>query len=164
MATSKFKFGPQPALDQAIVARQSCEEALVHARRMLEADELKLQKLIAVVEKTRQQIRAEHDKLVSRQGQTSDPRELSQNGRFLDALRVKEQAQQGAVDKQREQVAFARDRVELRKRELTEAVAQVQALEKLKEKRRREHDVFVEKADEKRRDDDSIQLWNNRPD
>ena len=42
-------------------------------------------------------------------------------------------------------------------------MATVQALERLKEKRRREHALALEKADEKRRDDDAIQLWNNRP-
>ena len=162
MAIGKFKFAPQPALDQAIAGQKVCEEALVDARRLLEVEKLTLQRLLSQIEETKQQIRTAHDNLVSRERQVSDPRELSQNGRFLDALRNKEKAQQEAVDKQREQVTFAIDRVELRKRELTEAVAHVQALEKLKDKRRREHEAAIEKADEKRRDDDAIQLWNNR--
>jgi hypothetical protein len=41
-------------------------------------------------------------------------------------------------------------------------MAHVQALEKLKEKRRQEHEDAIEKADEKKRDDEAIQLWNNR--
>jgi flagellar biosynthesis chaperone FliJ len=79
-------------------------------------------------------------------------------------LRSKEKAQLEAAEIQREQIAFAKDRVELRKRELAEAMSQVQALEKLKEKRRLEHAAEIEKADEKRRDDEAIQLWNNKRD
>ena len=164
MALRHFKFGPQPALDKAIAQQKSAEEALVDARKALEAERLKLQRLIDQIENTRQQIRQQHDNLASPQRKVSDPRELAQTSRFIDALRLKEKAQLEAADRQREQIAFAKDRVELRKRELAEAMSQVQALEKLKEKRRLEHAAEIEKADEKRRDDEAIQLWNNKPD
>ncbi len=157
-----FKFGPQPALDKAIAHQKTAEEALVEARKSLEAEKLKLQRLIVQIENTRQQIRLQHDNLVSPQRKISDPRELAQTSRFIDSLRLKEKAQLEAADRQREQIAFAKDRVELRKRELAEAMSQVQALEKLKEKRRLEHEAEIEKADEKRRDDEAIQLWNNK--
>ena len=158
-----FKFGPQPALDKAIAHQKTAEEALVEARKALEAEKQKLQRLIVQIETTRQQIRQQHDNLASPQRKVSDPRELAQTSRYIDALRLKEKAQLEAAERQREQIAFAKDRVELRKRELAEAMSQVQALEKLKEKRRLEHEAEIEKADEKRRDDEAIQLWNNKP-
>jgi flagellar biosynthesis chaperone FliJ len=162
MASRKFKFGPQPALDKAIAQQKKCEEALVAARKALEEEKQKLQRIMAQIEATRQRIRQEHDNLASPQRRVSDPKELSQTGRFIDALRLKEQQQLEAADQQRKQIAFAQDRVELRKKELAEALAHVQALEKLKEKRREEFEEALEKADEKKRDDEAIQLWNNR--
>lgn len=162
MSSRKFKFGPQPALDKAIAEEKKCEEAVAAARRVLEDEKTKLQRILAEIEATRQRIRTEHDNLASPQRRVSDPRELSQNVRFLDSLRVKETKQLEAADRQREQIVFAADRLELRKRELAEAMAHVQALEKLKEKRREEHEAAVEKAEEKRRDDEAIQLWNNK--
>jgi flagellar biosynthesis chaperone FliJ len=162
MASRKFKFGPQPALDKAIAQQKKCEEALVAARRALEEEKQKLQRILEQIEKTRQRIRQEHDNLASPQRRTSDPKELTQTSQFIDALRLKEQQQLAAADAQRKQIAFAQDRVELRKKELAEALAHVQALEKLKEKRREEFQEALEKADEKKRDDEAIQLWNNR--
>jgi flagellar biosynthesis chaperone FliJ len=78
-------------------------------------------------------------------------------------LKRREEAQKLRIAEQRRQVAWASDKLELRKKELNEAMAHVRALEKLKEKRRHEHELAVQKAEESRRDDDAIQLWNNRP-
>jgi hypothetical protein len=162
MVSRKFKFGPQPALDKAISEQKKAEEAVVAAKKVVEQEKAKLQQILKEIEITRQRIRQEHDNLASPQRKVSDPRELAGDARFIDALRIKETKQLEAAERQREQIAFAQDRLELRKRELVEAMAHVQALEKLKEKRRQEHEEALEKADEKKRDDEAIQLWNNR--
>jgi hypothetical protein len=164
MAIAKFQFGPQPALDKAIATQKLREEAVVAARRALEEEKRKLQRLIEEVEKTRQRIRTEHDKLVSPGRGATAAADLTQDGRFLDSLRAREKAQLAAVAEQRGQVTWAKQKLDLRKKELAEALAAVQALERLKEKRRLEHQAAARKAEESRRDDDAIQLWNNRPD
>ena len=158
----KFKFGPQPALDKAIALQKKAEEAVAAARKVVEEEKAKLERILQEIETIRQRIRTEHDNLASPQRRVSDPRELMQDARFIDALRLKETKQLEAADRQREQIVFAQDRLELRKRELAEAMAHVQALEKLKEKRREEFEEALEKADEKKRDDQAIQLWNNK--
>jgi flagellar biosynthesis chaperone FliJ len=163
MISRVFKFGPQPALDKAIAEQRAAEQALIAARRSLEEEKRKLERILSDIEKNRQRIRAEHDNLTSPRRQISDPRELTHISRFIDSLRDKEKALLQAADRQRQQIAFAKDRVDLRQRELAEAVSRVQALEKLKEQRRLEHEAAVEKAEEKQRDDEAIQLWNNRP-
>lgn len=163
MASRKFVFRIQPALDKATARQKLCEQAVVDARRALEAEEKKLQRLTDELENLRQQIRAGHDNLVSPVRSTSDPRELIRASQSLGVLKRREEAQKLRISEQRRQVAWAADKLELRKKELNEAMAHVRALEKLKEKRRHEHELAVQKAEESRRDDDAIQLWNNRP-
>ncbi|HEY7115705.1 MAG TPA: hypothetical protein VH475_03910 [Tepidisphaeraceae bacterium] len=162
MLSRKFQFRIQPALDKAIAKQKACEDALVQARKSLEAEQQKLQRLIDELENIRQQIRAGHDNLVSPGRSTSDPKELFRASQFLTVLKHKEDAQKLRIEAQRKEVAWANEKLELRKKELNEATAQVRALEKLKEKRKKEHELAVQKAEESRRDDDAIQLWNSR--
>jgi hypothetical protein len=109
-----------------------------------------------------QQVKAAHDNLVSPNRKTSAPGELAQMNLHLDGLRAREKSRRDEAEKQKEQVAWAADKVELRKRELAEAMAAVKALEKLKEKRRLEHAAALAKSDEAKRDDEAIQLWNSQ--
>ena len=166
MASKKFIFRAQPALDKAVAEQKKCEEAVVAARRELEAQQQALQRLKDELVRIRQQIKIEHDNLVSpaRTGVVSDPRELGRRGNAVEAEKLKEQRQLVKIKEQEERVAWAADKVDLRKRELNEAVAHVQALEKLKENRRKEHMAELAKAEEQKRDDDAIQLWNNQRD
>ena len=114
------------------------------------------------IDRAVQRVKAAHENIVSPTRKFSAPNELAQSNRNLDLLRAKEIATREAAEKQKECVAFAADKVELRKRELAEAMAEVQALEKLKEKRRLEHQAAMLKSEEAKRDDEAIQLWNNR--
>jgi flagellar export protein FliJ len=163
MAQRKFVFGPQPALDKAVAEQEQAEEAVVLARRVLQEEQERLRQMLVKVEQTRRDIRQWHDDLVSPAKPITDPNDLTHRGRYLDALRQREKEEVAAAERQRQEVAWAEDRLELRKKELAEAMAAVQALERLKEKRREEHEAVLEKAEESRRDDDAIQLWNNRP-
>ena len=158
----KFIFGAQPALDKAIAEQKVCENALVAARKELEAEKKALIKLQEELEEIRQRIRALYDNLVSPQRSTSDPRELRRVSDSIEVTKLREKQQLARIDEQKKKIAWAADKVELRKRELAEATAQVQALEKLKENRRLEHATALAKAEESRRDDDSIQLWNSQ--
>ena len=162
MSSRKFKFGPQPALDKAIANQRNCEEALRQANIALSQEKEKLRLALAEIDQAVQRVKAAHENIVSPKRKFSAPNELAQSSRNLDLLRAKEVATREAAERQKEQVAFAADKVELRKRELAEAMAEVQALEKLKEKRRLEHQAAMLKAEEAKRDDEAIQLWNNR--
>jgi flagellar export protein FliJ len=162
MSMRQFKFGPQPALDKAIEAQRVCEEAVRQAKAALAQERAKLRQLQDEVLRAEQRVKAAHDNLVSPVRKTSEPGELAQANRHLDGLRAKVLMQREAVEKQKERVAWAADKVELRKRELAEAMAAVEALEKLKEKRRLEHQAALLKAEEAKRDDEAIQLWNNQ--
>ena len=162
MSSRKFKFGPQPALDKAIANQRNCEEALRQANIALAQEKEKLRQALAEIDRAVQRVKSAHENIVSPMRKFSAPNELAQSNRNLDLLRAKEVATREAAEKQKECVAFATDKVELRKRELAEAMAEVQALEKLKEKRRLEHQAVMLKAEEARRDDEAIQLWNNR--
>jgi hypothetical protein len=162
MSSPKFKFGPQPALDKAIEAQRACEEALRQANLALNREKEKLKQALAEIERAVQRVKAAHENLVSPARRISQPGELVQANRHLDALRAKEVATREAAERQKERVAFAADKVELRKRELAEAMAAAAALEKLKEKRRLEHQAAAMKAEESKRDDEAIQLWNSR--
>jgi len=164
MPQRKFVFGPQPALDKAISTQEAAEQAVVEARKVLQAEQQRLQKMLDQIEHTRQQIREAHANLVSPERNVSEAMDLRHRNDHLDGLRQREKDQIAAADRQRQQVAWAEDRLELRKKEMAEAMAAVQALERLKENRRKEHESALEKRDESQRDDDAIQLWNNRPD
>lgn len=160
MPSKKFIFRAQPALDKAVNEQKKCEDAVVAARKALEEEKRALQALKDELENLRQRMRDLHDNLVSPTRDTSDPRELTRVSRSIDALKLREQHQLDKIAQQEKQVAWAADKVELRKKELAEAIAHVQALEKLKENRKREHDKMIAKFEESQRDDDSIQLWN----
>jgi len=162
MSSRKFKFGPQPALDKAIANQRNCEEALRQANIALAQEKEKLRLALAEIDRAVQRVKAAHENIVSPTRKFSAPNELAQSNRNLDLLRAKEVATREAAERQKECVAFAADKVELRKRELAEAMAEVQALEKLKEKRRLEHQAAMLKSEEAKRDDEAIQLWNNR--
>ena len=164
MPQRKFVFGPQPALDKAISEQEAAEEAVVLARKVLQEEQERLRQMLVRVEQTRREIREWHENLVSPRTAITDPNELTERWKYLDVLRQREKEEMAAAERQRQQVAWAEDRLELRKKELAEAMAAVQALERLKEKRREEHEAALAKAEESRRDDDAIQLWNNRPD
>ncbi len=164
MPTPKFKFAPQPALDKAIANQRTCEESLRQATVALAQEKERLKQALAEIDKAVQRVKTAHENIVSPTRKFSAPNELAQSNRNLDLLRSKEQAARQAADQQKERVNFAADKVELRKRELAEAMSEVQALEKLKEKRRQEHQAAVLKAEEAKRDDEAIQLWNNRGD
>jgi len=164
MASKKFIFGAQPALDKAISEQEDCEQAVVDARKALAREQQLLKELHEALEKIRQQIKEMHDNLVSpeRIGQSSDPRELMRMSQSIDVQKDREQKQKEKIVAQKERVSWAADKVELRKRELLEATAHVQALEKLKENRRVEHAAELAKSEESKRDDDAIQLWNTQ--
>ena len=164
MPQRKFVFGPQPALDKAISTQKAAEQAVVEARKVLQLEQQRLQQMLEQIERTRQQIREAHANLVSPERAVSEAMDLRHRSSHLDALRQREQDEIAAAERQRQQVAWAEDRLELRKKELAEAMAAVQALERLKENRREEHKAALEKREESQRDDDAIQLWNNRPD
>ncbi len=162
MSSRQFKFGPQPALDKAIEAQRVCEEAVRLAKAALAQEKEKLRQLQAEGVRAEKRVKTSHDNMVSPTRKNSEPGELAQANRHLDGLRIKLQSSREAVEKQKERTAWAADKVELRKRELTEAMAAVEALEKLKEKRRLEFQAALLKAEEKKRDDEAIQLWNNQ--
>jgi hypothetical protein len=164
MSSKKFNFGPQPALDKAIANLRNCEDALRQANIALAQEKEKLRLALAEIDRAVQRVKSAHENIVSTTRKFSAPGELAQANRNLDMLRAKELATREAAERQKERVAFAADRVELRKRELAEAMSEVQALEKLKEKRRLEHHAALLKAEEAKRDDEAIQLWNNRGD
>ena len=164
MSSKKFIFGPQPALDKAIANQRTCEEALRQAQIALAQEKEKLRLALAEIDRAVQRVKTAHENIVSPTRKFSAPNELAQANRHLDLLRAKEVAAREAAEKQKERVNFAADKVELRKRELAEAMSEVQALEKLKEKRRLEHQAALLKAEESKRDDEAIQLWNNRGD
>ncbi len=156
----KFIFGAQPALDKAIAEQKVCEEALIAARKELEAEKKALIRLEEELAQIRQRIKALYDNLVSPQRSTSDPRELRRVSESIEATKVQEKRQHETIADQKKKIAWAADKVALRQRELAEATAQVQALEKLKENRRIEHAAALAKSEESKRDDDAIQLWN----
>ncbi len=164
MPSKKFIFAPQPALDKAISNQRACEDSLRQATLALAQEKEKLRQSLAEIDRAVQRVKSAHENIVSPTRKFSAPNELAQSNRNLDLLRSKEQAARQAAEHQKERVTFAADKVELRKRELTEAMSEVQALEKLKEKRRQEHQAALLKAEESKRDDEAIQLWNNRGD
>jgi hypothetical protein len=162
MASRKFQFRIQPALDKAIAQQKKCEEAVVWARKALEAERQKLQALKKRLEEITQQLLTGHDNLVSPARSTSDPRDLIRASQALGVLKRMQEAQKLLIEQQQQAVIWAEEKLELRKKELAEAMANVQALERLKEKRKKEHEVAVQKHEESRRDDDAIQLWNRQ--
>lgn len=164
MASKKFIFGAQPALDKAISEQKDCEQAVIDARKALAREQQIQKEMEAALEKIRQQIKELHDNLVSpeRIGHLSDPRELTRMSQSIDVQKERERKQKEKIAAQKERVKWAADKVLLRKQELNEATAHVQALEKLKENRRVEHAAELAKSEESKRDDDSIQLWNSQ--
>lgn len=158
--SKRFTFGPQPALDKAINEQKRAEQAVAEARAELESEQQRLRQMEQQIEQTTQQIRAAHDKLADPSRKTSDARELQRQIQFLDALQARKAHQIALMQQQRERVTWAAEKLELRKRELAEAMAAVQALERLKEKRRAEHEQALLKKEETQRDDDAIQRWN----
>src|SRR2546423_152973 len=148
MPQRKFVFGPQPALDKAISTQEAAEQAVVEARKVLQAEQRRLQEMLDQIERTRQEIREAHANLVSPERTVSEAMDLRHRSNHLDALRQREKDEIAAAERQRQQVSWAEDRLELRKKELAEAMAAVQALERLKENRREEHEAALEKREE----------------
>jgi len=129
----KFKFQLQPALDKAVAEQAKAEQALLAAKRELEAAQAKLRTLEEIVAKTRQRVREEHALLVKPR-EASSALEFMERDECIKALKVREAREQQAVEAQKVEVAFARQRVELRRQELNQAVMQVKAMEKLRDK------------------------------
>lgn len=163
MSTSKFRFGPQPALDKAVAAQRTCEEALVAARQAAEAEQAKLDAMHHRIAETRQQIADERDKLVSEACTAPPASALHARQRYIQALQGKESQQLGEAEQQARQVQLAREKIGLRKEELREAIQAVKALEQAKERARKRFDDEQRKSDERRRDDENILRFNHRP-
>ena len=142
----KFKFQLQPALDKAESDKEKAEKAVLAARNELAAAEEKLRELEAIVEKTTQQIRDEHDNLTKPTDKPGSAVVFLQREEFIRALKVKLERQKEAVVKQKAQVAWCQQRLDLRMSELKEAAARAQAIEKLRDKVLAEH-----KKEEERR-------------
>jgi flagellar biosynthesis chaperone FliJ len=130
----KFKFQLQPALDKAVSEQEKAEQAVLAARRELEAAEAKLCQLEAVVEATRQRIRDEHASLIKPNKDPASALTFMERDECIKALKVRQVKEQKAVDAQKMEVAFCRQKLELRRDELNHAIMQVKAMEKLRDK------------------------------
>ena len=156
MAKPKFHFGPQPALDKAVARRSECERALVAARDVLAGEKKKLAQIERKIAELRQQIADELDKAVVEMRNPIPAASVEGRRRYVETLRGLEKQQLGAKQEQEEQVRWAVQKLELRKRELAEAMNEVKALEKVKEKAEAEFKAQQRKAEEKKRDDIAI--------
>ncbi len=67
------------------------------------------------------------------------------------------------LENQKGEVAWARERIALRRRELADALSRQEALARLRAQRELEHRAAAEKREELNRDDDSIQSWSRGP-
>ncbi|MEX2215515.1 MAG: flagellar FliJ family protein [Phycisphaeraceae bacterium] len=135
----KFKFQLQPALDKAESDKEKAEHAVLAARKELAAAEEKLRELQAIVEKTTQQIRTEHDNLTKPTDTPGSGNIYLQREEYIRALKVKLERQKEAVVKQKAEVAWFQQRLDLRMSELKEAAARAQAIDKLRDKAIAEH-------------------------
>lgn len=155
----KFKFGLKPALDKALDRKESCERALVEARKMLAAEEGTLAEIQKNIERTRQQIRSECDKSMSEPVQGARAAQMAGRRRFITELRAREGRLRESAREQEKQVQWAQERVELRREELGEAMQAVDALEKYQEKGEREFKTEQRKREERDADDMTSTRW-----
>ena len=153
MARRKFHFGPQPALDKALAKQNECERALVDARDVLAREKQELAEIERRIAELRQQIAGELDKTVAEMRNPVAAASVEGRRRYVDALREREAHKLREKEEQEEQVRWAAQKLELRKRELAEAMNAVKALEKVKDKAKAEFKVRLRKAEEKERDD-----------
>jgi flagellar FliJ protein len=130
----RFQFQLQPALDKAVAEEEKAQQALRAARDELKSAEARLEELKGIVEKTRQQIKAEHDNLIRPKDRPDSALAFLQRDEFIRALRLREASEQQAVVDQQTEVSWCRERVEIRRQEANEATMRVKAMEKLREK------------------------------
>lgn len=146
----KFKFQLQPALDKAVAEQEKAEAALRDAKHELASAEATLETLKTKVEATRQQATDEHRQLIKPTQTPLTGLEFMQRDEFIKALNIKAEQQQQAVDKQRSEVAWCQQRVDVRQEELKQAMMQVRSMERLRDKALEEH----RKVEERRLQED----------
>lgn len=150
MATKKFKFQLQPALDKAVAEQEKAEAALRDAKRELAAAQAALETLAAAVAATRQQAADEHRQLVQPTEAPLSGLDFMQRDEFIKALNLKAEQQQQAVEKQRREVAWCQQRLDARQDDLKQAMMQVKSMERLRDKAMEEH----RKVEERRLQED----------
>jgi len=153
----KFKFSLQPVLDKAVAERQKAERALVEARKELVAAEKKLEELRQHVKKTVQQIRTEHDHLVNPKSRPPTAQAYRERDEYIQALHRKREAQEQAVEKERSEVRWAREKAELKQKELNQKIAEISSLEKMREKALADHQKILDRALQNEIDEAGIQ-------
>jgi flagellar export protein FliJ len=156
MPPRKFHFGPQPALDKAIAIQHEKEEALIEARKELADEKEKLAAIERKIAELKQQIKEEFDKAMAEVRDPVAAASVEARRRYVDLLRDREAQQLRAKREQEKQIRLVEQKVEYRKHELAEAMNQVKALEKFKEKARQEFKQQRQKAEDKELDDIAI--------
>ncbi len=156
MARRKFHFGLQPPLDKAVAKKDECERALVDAREVLAREKQKLAEIERRIAELRQQITDELDKTVVEMRNPVAAASVEGRRRYVDGLREREAQKLRDQQEQEEQVRWATQKLDLRKRELAEAMNEVKALETVKDNAEVEFKVRLRKAEEKERDDIAI--------
>ncbi len=146
MGKKKFKFQLQPALDKAVAEQEKAEAALRDARRQHQEAEAKLTSLQATLDQTRQQIRQEHDRLVQPAAGPQSGLELMQRDEFIKALGIKSENQRQAVEQQRTEVVWCQQRVDRSQENVKQAMMQVRAMERLRDKALEDHRKAEERA------------------
>jgi len=159
MPQRRFVFVAQPALDRAISEREHCEQNVALMVTRVREEQQRLEECVRDLEKVRQQMRQEHDNLVSAQRRQTATAELMVKHGYIQALRDLERVRDAAVTVQRQNLRQAEEILADRKRDLAQAMAQVDALEKLKESRLKEFNAELAKRDEIEREDAAIVNW-----
>ena len=156
---AKYKFGLQPALEQAESHRQDCERAFIEARRQVQTEEEKLKQLGRKLAQTRQQIAAEYDKSMSDAQGGVSAGFVAGRRQYIVKLRTLEARQVEAQHEQQQRVDWAHQKMELRREEFHEAANALEALEKYKEKGKREFLLERRKAEDREADDIAATRW-----
>lgn len=158
MARKGFIFELQPLLDTAVEEKQACEDAKLDAARELREQLDRQELLTAELRSALQQVADTRDHLA----RCRDPQVADSLYSYLEYARSQAESARAAAEAQDGEVLWARDRLTLRDKELEEALEQVQTLERLRDRRLREHELERDRREESDRDDASIQGWNNR--
>ncbi|MGA2498838.1 MAG: flagellar FliJ family protein [Tepidisphaeraceae bacterium] len=153
MPAARFRFSLQPALDHALSEQEHCQRNLAIALSNVASERAELNRYLNVLEQTRQQIRDEYDKMVIPLQQRLSVSGLTARSRYLESLGDREAADLAAIDRQRARLNAAEHVLADRREDLARQTAEVEALDKLKEKQNAEFQAELLKAEDTERDD-----------
>lgn len=159
MSRKHFQFEHQPILERLQSEQQAWETSVAEARREVERESAILADFEARWRALVQQLDTARDNFARRPSGPRTDEDLSNELAYAEALRHDAEEQAAHTARQRDRVAAAVLRREVRTRELNALLAKIAGLRRLRELALRKHLASVEAMEEADADEDAIQRF-----